>query len=122
MTLSSSAWALTPPDTLVVARSIDDIASLDPAESFEITATNTLANIYQRLIEPDRDKPSDPVPSLASGWGAGSDDKSLVFELRKGARFSSGADVRPEDVIYSLTRVVKLNKTPAFILGELGWT
>ncbi|WP_241149703.1 ABC transporter substrate-binding protein, partial [Pseudomonas viridiflava] len=27
-----------------------------------------------------------------------------------------------EDVIYSLTRVVKLNKTPAFILGELGWT
>ncbi|WP_122613257.1 ABC transporter substrate-binding protein [Pseudomonas viridiflava] len=122
ITLSSSAWALTPPDTLVVARSIDDIASLDPAESFEITATNTLANIYQRLIEPDRDKPSDLVPSLASGWEAGSDDKSLVFELRKGARFSSGADVRPEDVIYSLTRVVKLNKTPAFILGELGWT
>ncbi|RMM68629.1 ABC transporter, periplasmic oligopeptide-binding protein [Pseudomonas savastanoi pv. glycinea] len=52
----------------------------------------------------------------------GDDDKSLVFELRDGARFASGNSVRPEDVIYSLSRVVKLNKSPAFILGELGWT
>jgi len=52
--ISASAWAKTPVDTLIVARSIDDIASLDPAESFEITATNTLANLYQRLLEPDR--------------------------------------------------------------------
>ncbi|CAM3363845.1 ABC transporter substrate-binding protein [Pseudomonas floridensis] len=122
ITLSSSAWALTPPDTLVVARSIDDVASLDPAESFEITATNTLANIYQRLLEPDRQNPSSLVPALAARWEAGGDDKSLVFELRDGATFASGNPVRPEDVIYSLGRVVKLNKTPAFILGELGWT
>jgi peptide/nickel transport system substrate-binding protein len=122
ITLSGSAWAATPPDTLVVARSIDDIASLDPAESFEITATNTLANIYQRLLEPDRQNPSVLVPALASSWKAGDDDKSLVFELRNGAKFASGNGVRPDDVIYSLSRVVKLNKSPAFILGELGWT
>ncbi|RMO84484.1 ABC transporter periplasmic oligopeptide-binding protein [Pseudomonas syringae pv. philadelphi] len=122
ITLSGSAWAATPPDTLVVARSIDDIASLDPAESFEITATNTLANIYQRLLEPDRQNPSVLVPALASSWKAGDDDKSLIFELRNGARFASGNGVRPDDVIYSLSRVVKLNKSPAFILGELGWT
>lgn len=119
--ISGSAWAATPPDTLVVARSIDDIVSLDPAESFEITATNTLVNIYQRLLEPDRHDPAKLAPVLASSWQAGSDDKSLTFELRAGATFSSGDPVRPEDVIYSLSRVVKLNKTPAFILGELGW-
>ncbi|WP_297834634.1 ABC transporter substrate-binding protein [Pseudomonas sp.] len=122
MAISGSAWALTPPDTLVVARSIDDIVSLDPAESFEITSTNTLVNLYQRLLEPDRHDPSKLVPTLASSWQAGSDDKSLVFELRAGATFSSGDPVRPEDVIYSLSRVVKLNKSPSFILGELGWT
>ncbi len=120
--VSGSAWAKTPADTLIVARSIDDIASLDPAESFEITATNTLANIYQRLLEPDRNNPSVLVPALAKKWEASEDDKSLVFELRDGAAFSSGNPVRPEDVIYSFKRVVKLNKTPAFILGELGWT
>lgn len=120
--ISSSAWAKTPADTLIVARSIDDIVSLDPAESFEITATNTLTNLYQRLLEPDRNNPSVLVPALAKSWTAGSDDKSLVFELRDGATFASGNPVRPEDVIYSFKRVVKLNKTPAFILGELGWT
>ncbi|RMR41844.1 Dipeptide-binding ABC transporter, periplasmic substrate-binding component [Pseudomonas savastanoi pv. glycinea] len=70
ITISGSAWSATPPDTLVVARSIDDIASLDPAESFEITATNTLANIYQRLLEPDRQNPASLVPALASRWKA----------------------------------------------------
>jgi peptide/nickel transport system substrate-binding protein len=122
MAISGSAWAVTAPDTLVVARSIDDIVSLDPAESFEITATNTLVNLYQRLLEPDRHDPSRLVPALATSWQAGGDDKSLIFELRAGATFASGDPVRPEDVIYSLNRVVKLNKTPAFILGELGWT
>ena len=120
--ISGSAWAKTPADTLIVARSIDDIASLDPAESFEITATNTLSNLYQRLLEPDRQEPSVLVPALAKSWVAASDDKSLIFELRDGAAFASGNAVRPEDVIYSFKRVVKLNKTPAFILGELGWT
>ncbi|MBX8592298.1 hypothetical protein K5D56_23300 [Pseudomonas cichorii] len=120
--ISGSAWAKTPADTLIVARSIDDIVSLDPAESFEITATNTLVSLYQRLLEPDRQNPSVLVPALAQSWTAGSDDKSLVFKLRSGATFSSGNAVRPEDVIYSFKRVVKLNKTPSFILGELGWT
>ncbi len=120
--ISGSAWAKTPADTLIVARSIDDIVSLDPAESFEITATNTLVSLYQRLLEPDRQNPSVLVPALAQSWTAGSDDKSLVFKLRPGATFSSGNAVRPEDVIYSFKRVVKLNKTPSFILGELGWT
>ncbi|WP_397452916.1 ABC transporter substrate-binding protein [Pseudomonas sp. NA-150] len=122
MAISGSAWAATPPDSLIVARSIDDIVSLDPAESFEISGTNTLINFYQRLLEPDRFDPSKQVPVLATQWQAGSDDKSLTFELRPGATFASGNPVRPEDVIYSLSRVVKLNKTPSFILGELGWT
>ncbi|MED5742915.1 ABC transporter substrate-binding protein, partial [Enterobacter hormaechei] len=37
------------------------------------------------------------------------------------AKCASGAPLRPEDVIFSYTRAVALNKSPAFILTVLGW-
>lgn len=42
--------------------------------------------------------------------------------LKPQQRFASGNPLRPEDVIFSLVRAVKLNKAPSFILGEFGWT
>ena len=35
---------------------------------------------------------------------------------------ASGNPVRADDVIYSLSRAVKLGKSPVFILNELGWS
>ena len=42
--------------------------------------------------------------------------------LRDGVKFSSGNPLRAEDVVYSWKRVVVLNKSPAFLLTQLGWT
>ena len=42
--------AETPADTLVIADAIDDIVSLDPAESFEFSGKMSLNNVYDRLI------------------------------------------------------------------------
>jgi peptide/nickel transport system substrate-binding protein len=114
------ARAETPPNVLVVAQSIDDAVSFDPAEGFELTTVQSFNNIYQRLVQSDRTDGTKIEPALASSWQAGADGKSLVFELAD-AKFSSGNPVRPEDVIFSLARAVKLNKAPAFILNELGW-
>ncbi|MCE8422266.1 ABC transporter substrate-binding protein, partial [Rhodovulum sulfidophilum] len=36
--------------------------------------------------------------------------------------FASGNDLTAEDVVYSLVRAVKLDKSPAFILGQFGLT
>ncbi len=36
--------------------------------------------------------------------------------------FHSGNPVRAEDAAFSLRRVVKLNKTPSFILTQFGFT
>jgi len=119
---SFSAQAATPPDTLVIAQSIDDSSSFDPAQGFELTSMQALTNIYQRLIQSDPHNPIDLKPTLASAWQAGSDNRSLTFTLRDGAEFSTGNPLRPEDVIFSLSRVVKLNLDPSFILTQLGWT
>src|SRR4051794_19774502 len=118
----TAAWPETPPGVLVVAQSIDDAVSFDPAEGFELTTVQSFNNLYQRLVQPDRADPTKITPALAKSREAGTDGKSLTFTLASGSKFASGNPVRPEDVIFSLSRAVKLNKAPAFILGELGWT
>ncbi len=116
-----SAQAATPKDTLVIAQSIDDVVSFDPAQGFELTTVQSFNSLYQRLIQSDPHNPIDLKPTLASSWQAGADNRSLTFSLRPDARFASGNPLRPEDVIFSLSRVVKLNLEPSFILTQLGW-
>ncbi len=118
---SFTVQAATPPDTLVIAQSIDDASSFDPAQGFELTTVQAFNSLYQRLLQSDPANPVDLKPTLASSWQAGSDNRSLTFTLRDGAKFASGNPVRPEDVIFSLSRVVKLNLEPSFILTQLGW-
>lgn len=122
LTASWAAHAATPPDTLVIAQSIDDASSFDPAEGFELTSVQAFTNLYQRLVQSDPQNPTDLKPTLATSWQPGSDNRSLTFALRDGAKFASGNPLRPEDVIFSLGRVVKLNLDPSFILTQLGWT
>ena len=45
------------PGTLVVAQSLDDIVSLDPAEGFELSSESVFTSLYQRLVQSDPDKP-----------------------------------------------------------------
>ncbi len=110
-----------PPNVLVVAQSLDDIVSLDPAEGFELSSLQALNNVYQRLVQPNADDSQVLMPTLASRWAPGPMPHSLVFELKADAVFASGHPVRPEDVIFSLRRAVKMNRAPVFILNELGW-
>jgi len=119
---SFSVSAATPADTLVIAQSIDDANSFDPADGFELTSVQAFTNLYQRLVQSDPKNPTDLVPTLATEWKPGSDNRSMTFTLRDGATFSSGNPLRPEDVIFSLSRVIKLNLDPSFILAQLGWT
>jgi len=112
--------AASPPQVLVVAQSLDDIVSLDPAEGYELSSMQAFTSLYQRLVQPDPDHPESISTGLAGGWQ--SEPGSLLFDLRPDAVFANGHAVRPEDVIWSLSRAVKLNLSPAFILNGLGWT
>lgn len=44
--LAPGAMAATPADTLVIAKNIDDIITFDPAEAYEFTGIEIIANIY----------------------------------------------------------------------------
>lgn len=119
--ISASSFAATPPNTLIVAQGLDDIVSLDPAEANELSSIQTVPSLYQRLVQADRDDPAKVVAVLAESWQGDAANKKLTIKLRPDAKFSSGNPLRPEDVIFSYTRAVTLNKSPAFILNVLGW-
>jgi peptide/nickel transport system substrate-binding protein len=118
----SPAFAATPKDTLVVAFAFDDIITMDPAEAFEISAGEIMGNTYDRLVRYDVNDPSKLVADLAKSWSVSADGKTYTFELKAGAKFASGNAVSAEDVVYSFQRAVTLDKEPAFILGQFGFT
>jgi peptide/nickel transport system substrate-binding protein len=117
-----SPHAKTPPNVLVVAKNIDDIVSLDPAQAFEFTGGEVLANLYDRLVQYNPTDLTRIDPGLAESWRVSADGKTITFKLRAGVKFASGNPVRPEDVVFSFRRVVLLKKAPSFILAQLGWS
>ena len=119
---ATSAYAATPADALVVAANIDDIVSIDPAEAYEFSSGEYVTQTYDRLVQYDAPDTSKLVAGLATEWKVDDAAKTITFTLRDGVKFSSGNPVRAEDVVYSWKRVVVLNKAPAFILTQLGWT
>ncbi|MDS9468332.1 ABC transporter substrate-binding protein [Paracoccus sp. MBLB3053] len=123
VSLAPAAFAETPADTLVVAAQIDDIISLDPAQSFEFSGNDVDNNLYDRLVDFDpMDLEAGFKPSLAESWEVSDDGKTITLMVRDGVTFHSGNPVRAEDAAWSLQRAVKLNKSPAFILNQFGFT
>ena len=118
----SAVMAATPPDTLVQAWQMDDIISLDPAEVFELSASEILGNTYERLITYDIKDVSKISGQVAESWTVSPDGKTFTFKLKPNKKFASGSPITAEDVVYSLHRAVSLDKSPAFILGQFGLT
>ncbi|MDX1423210.1 MAG: ABC transporter substrate-binding protein, partial [Kiloniellales bacterium] len=113
--------AETPPNMLVMGMRIDDIITLDPAEVFELSAGEIIANIYDRVTMFEPEDLSTLVGGVVESWEISDDGKTITFAMRDGQSFHSGNPVRAQDAVYSLQRVVKLNKTPAFIFTQFGW-
>ena len=114
--------AETPADTLVIADAIDDIVSLDPHEAYEFSGLDVVNNVYDGLIELDPASPTGPQPGLAESWAVSEDGMTFTFKMKSGITFSSGNPVTAADAAGSLQRAVKINKSPAFILNQFGWT
>ena len=118
----SGAHAATPKGIAVMAKQIDDIVSFDPAESYEFTNGEVDANCYRRLIRPDVNDATKIEGDLAETWDVSKDGLTFTFKLRRDAKFESGNAVTANDAAFSLQRVVKLNKTPGFIVTQFGFT
>ncbi len=116
------AQAATPKDTIVIAKQIDDIITLDPGEDYELSGVEMATNIYDRLLRYEAEDTAKLTGGVAESWTVSPDGKQFTFKLRPKQVFQDGTPLTAEDAAFSLQRVVLLDKTPAFLLDQLGWT
>jgi peptide/nickel transport system substrate-binding protein len=113
------AAAATPKNIVVMAKRIDDIVSFDPGEAYEFTDNEVDNNCYRKLVRPSGDG---LAGDLAEKWDVSKDGLTFTFHLRGDAHFATGKPVTAEDAAFSFHRTVIMNKTPAFIITQFGFT
>jgi peptide/nickel transport system substrate-binding protein len=113
-----AAFAATPPDTVVIAKQIDDIITLDPGEDYELSGVEIATNLYDRLLRYEAEDVTKLVGGVAESWTVSPDGKVFTFKIRPKQVFQDGAPVTAEDAAFSLQRVVIMDKTPAFLLDQ----
>lgn len=121
MGTTGGVQADTPKDMLIMAKNIGDLITMDPAEVFELTGGEVIANVYDRVMMFEPEDLTKLVGGVAESYTVSDDGKQITFKVRSGMKFHSGNAVTAEDVAYTLRRVVKLKKTPSFILTQFGW-
>jgi oligopeptide transport system substrate-binding protein len=82
----------------------NDPATLDPARVSDVYGRSVAQQIFDGLVTFDQTLAI--APALAEHWKASRDGLVWTFTLRKGARFHHGRDVTPDDVVFSLTRIL----------------
>ncbi|VTT87211.1 Oligopeptide ABC transporter, periplasmic oligopeptide-binding protein OppA (TC 3.A.1.5.1) [Halorubrum sp. DM2] len=78
-------------------------SGLDPQDHAETNTEIIVGQAYEGLL--DRDKQGGIIAGLANEWER-TDDGSVRFVLRDGLTFHNGDEVTPEDVRYSIRRIV----------------
>ena len=78
--------------------------SLDPAYITDIYSVTIANNLYDGLVEFDKDL--NVVPAIAELWKISRDRKLYTFHLQKGVTFHNGREVTAEDFIFSITRIL----------------
>lgn len=93
---------------------------MDPAVAYEFGGLQVVGNIYETLVSFD---PGDPTikPLLATSWDVQetNDGWTITFKLDERAKFASGRPVTAEDVVYSWSRAIDINGSPAFLLTDI---
>ncbi len=100
--LLAAAALAQPKDNLVVDLP-GDVATMDPQLQWDTDSYSVYRNIFDNLVT--RDAAGKIVPQVATGWKY-TDDKTIVFDLRTDILFQDGSKLTPEDVAFSVRRMI----------------
>ncbi|NTJ43557.1 ABC transporter substrate-binding protein [Agrobacterium larrymoorei] len=112
--------AETPKDQLVVATTMSNILTLDPAAITGRETVQVLNNVYDTLVELSA-KDRSVQPRAAEKWEIAEDRMSIRFHLRDGLKFASGNPVTANDVAWSLKRLLARNLAQSSFLKTRGY-
>src|SRR5579864_2119388 len=112
-----AAPAAAPKTTLLIARTLDDMRTMDPDRMYEFSSEAAGINIFDPLVTYIGENLSKPVGVLATSWSIKKNGTLYTFQLRHDVRFSTGRHMTAADVVFSYRRLGYLNDNPGFLMG-----
>lgn len=113
--VGTTAWAL--PNNGIVRLTGSNTPKLDPAQGKDRTSTIAYVNIYDSLIFQDFEgKLTDG--GVAQSWSVSKDGLVYTFKIRKGIKFHNGDVLSAEDVVFSMQRLLKINRGFAYLFAD----
>jgi peptide/nickel transport system substrate-binding protein len=82
----------------------EDPDQLDPARTIELTASDVMNVVYERLVYIGTD--GLPHPWVAESWEISPDGKVITFKIRQGIKFHDGTDLDANAVKVSFDRIL----------------
>lgn len=104
------------PKTLVFTNS-SEYDTLDPLTVFDIVRVASKMNLYDNLYR-YLDNPPVLTPWIAESHTLSDDRLTYRFKIREGIAFHDGAPLTADDVVYSIERMMALNKGPALLFKK----
>lgn len=90
-----------------------DPATLDPAYIQDIYGITLVHQIFEGLVRYDRYLTV--KPGLAKTWQVSDQGKTYRFTLKKNARFHNNEMVTSKDVVFSISRLLRIAPSPAIL-------
>jgi peptide/nickel transport system substrate-binding protein len=91
---------------IFVEATIGDLDSLDPAWAYDTASGEQIQYMYDTLLFENYTATDTFKPLLAVNWTTAGNGSQMSFYIRKGVQFANGENVTPEDVAYSIQRVL----------------
>ena len=99
----------------------DDVATLDPAIGYDWQNWSMIKSVFDGLMDYEPGT-TNLRPGLAESYKISDDGLTYTFKLKPDLKFASGNPITAADVAYSFERVVKLGKSPGFLITQFGIT
>ena len=86
---------------------------IDPAVGSDYSSSSSLVNLYDSLIYPT---PEGTVnPHVAVSWTHTEDGLTWTFNLRQGVKFHDGSELKAEDVVFSMDRLITIGEGYSYL-------
>ena len=83
LALGAPAEAAPPPDTFVMAKDISDIITLDPAEVFEFSGGEVIAQLYDRVMTYEPNDLKTLVGGVVESWELSNNGKTITIAVSR---------------------------------------
>lgn len=102
---------------MIIEETTGTIPSIDPAWCYDSASVEAVSQMYDNLIQYDGTSVTNFLPMISTNVPSVKDGtildngKTYVFHIRQGIKFHNGDVLTPEDVRYSLERLLVLDRS-----------